>query len=359
MTMPFSGQISLGDARTELSADYAPTSQITLNDTAVRSLFTKSGDSTNIQLSDGYGKRFRRVISILFTANQVNYNLCFSNLSGYVAGKTDVTLTINSGVYVYSTSTSIAGLTVACTTAGDTFTLKNNGYIMGMGGAGGDGPTATRQGKPGGTALKLGCDTVIFNNSYIAGGGGGGAANGTSGGSGAGGGGGAGGGPGGYGRFWTGGAPGGAGGGVGAVGSAGAFAQNGTSTSSGFPRMDSGGGGGGRILPGSGGAYGTVPRAGGNNGYFTGQGGGAGGGGGGTVNAYDMASFGGAGGAGSSSGNGPTFLYAGAGGGGWGAAGGNGHPVAGSTGGAGGKAIDKSGYTVTFASTGTLYGSVA
>ena len=50
MAMPLSGQISLGDARTELSADYSPTSQITLNDNAVRSLFTKPGDITNIQL---------------------------------------------------------------------------------------------------------------------------------------------------------------------------------------------------------------------------------------------------------------------------------------------------------------------
>ena len=355
MPMPLSGQISLGDARTELV--YAPTQQISLNDTDVRTLFARASGEN--QLYYGYGKTFRKALSVSIPSNQVNHIVCFSNLTGYVAGKTDVTITIAAGVYVYSTSTAVAGLTISCTQAGDTCILNNNGYIMGMGGNGGDGPTATKQGKPGGTALKLGCPTIVNNFSYIAGGGGGGAANGTSGGSGAGGGGGAGGGNGGYGNFWTPYAAGGAGGAVGAVGSAGAFAQNGTSTSSGFPRMDSGGGGGGRILPGSGGAYGTVPRAGGNNGYFTGQGGGAGGGGGGTVNAYDMASFGGAGGAGSSSGNGPTFLYAGAGGGGWGAPGGNGHPVSGSTGGAGGKAIDKSGYTLTYASIGTIYGGVS
>ena len=65
MAMPLSGQISLGDARTELSADYSPTSQITLNDKAVRSLFTKPGDITNIQLSDGYGKAYRKVAKYL------------------------------------------------------------------------------------------------------------------------------------------------------------------------------------------------------------------------------------------------------------------------------------------------------
>ena len=125
--MPFSGQISLGDARTELSADYAPTSQITLNDTAVRSLFTKSGDSTNIGLADGYGKAFRRVLSSLFTTSQANYGISMSSLSGYVAGKTDLTITINSGVYIYSTSTSSAALTISGGTAGDTVTLINNG----------------------------------------------------------------------------------------------------------------------------------------------------------------------------------------------------------------------------------------
>ena len=355
MPMPLSGQISLGDARTELG--YAPTQQITLNDTDVRTLFARASGEN--QLSYGYGKAFRKSLSVSIPSNQVNYAVCFSNLTGYVAGKTDVTVTIAGGVYVYSTDTSVAGLTITCTTSGDTCILNNNGYIMGMGGNGGDGPTATKFGKPGGTALKLGCPTVVNNSSYIAGGGGGGAAQGAGGGSGAGGGGGAGGGAGGYGRFWTGGAPGGAGGAVGQPGSAGARTQNNTSTSGGLARMDSGGGGGGRILPGSGGAYGTVPRAGGNNGSFSGQGGGAGGGGGGTINAYDQASYGGAGGAGNSSGNGPVFLFGGAGGGGWGASGGNGHPTSGSTGGAGGKAIDKSGYTLTYGSVGTIYGGVS
>ena len=355
MPMPLSGQISLGDARTELG--YAPTQQITLNDTDVRTLFARASGEN--QLSYGYGKAFRKSLSVSIPSNQVNYAVCFSNLTGYVAGKTDVTVTIAGGVYVYSTDTSVAGLTITCTTSGDTCILNNNGYIMGMGGNGGDGPTATKFGKPGGTALKLGCPTVVNNSSYIAGGGGGGAAQGTSGGSGAGGGGGAGGGNGGYGRYWTGGAPGGAGGAVGQPGSAGAVTNNPTSAGAGV-RFDAGGGGGGRILPGSGGDYGVnygqrqpVPA------YRSGQGGGAGGGGGGTVSAYDSASYGGRGGAGNSPGNGPNFLFGGAGGGGWGASGGNGYPTSGSTGGAGGKAIDKSGYALTYGSVGTIYGGVS
>ena len=180
MTMPFSGQISLGDARTELSADYAPTSQITLNDTSVRTLFSRSGDSTNIGLADGYGKSYRKPASLVFTSNHTNYSINISSISGYISGKTDVTLTINSGIYVYSTSTSTAAITISGGTADDTVTLVNNGgYILGAGGRGGDGGGANpaRPGNPGaagGTAISVSRAVRITNNGLIAGGGGGG-----------------------------------------------------------------------------------------------------------------------------------------------------------------------------------------
>ena len=180
MAMPLSGQISLGDARTELSADYSPTSQITLNDNAVRSLFTKPGDITNIGLSDGYGKAFRKVAQIFVTTNQTNYSINISTLSGYISGKTDVNLTINSGIYVYATSTSIPALTISGGTAEDTVTLTNNGgYILGAGGRGGDGGGANPArpggaGSSGGTALSVSRAVRVTNNGVIAGGGGGG-----------------------------------------------------------------------------------------------------------------------------------------------------------------------------------------
>jgi hypothetical protein len=178
MTMPFSGQISLGDARTELSADYAPTSQITLNDTAVRTLFERSVASTNIQLSDGYGKSNRKSLPVI-ASTQTNLSINVSTLSGYVAGKSDITITINGGTIISSTSTGSPALTIFGAVAGDTVTLINNGTIVGRGGRGGNGgggsndpgPTA---GEGGGTAISLGCGLVITNNGTIGGGGGGG-----------------------------------------------------------------------------------------------------------------------------------------------------------------------------------------
>lgn len=177
MTMPFSGEISLGDARTELSGDYAPTSQITLNDTAVRSLFTKSGDSTNIGLADGYGKSNRKSLPVI-ASTQTNLSINVSTLSGYVAGKSDITITINSGTIISSTSTGSPALTITGAVAGDTVTLINNGTIVGRGGQGGNGGGGNLQspsaGGSGGTAISLGCAVSIRNNGTIGGGGGGG-----------------------------------------------------------------------------------------------------------------------------------------------------------------------------------------
>jgi len=178
MTMPFSGQISLGDARTELYGDYAPTGQITLNDPAVRTLFAKAGDSTNIGLADGYGKSNRTSLSYTSTT-QTNLSINVSTLSGYVVGKSDIIITINSGAIISSTSTGSPALTITGAVAGDTVTLINNGTIVGRGGRGGNGgggsndpgPTA---GEGGGTAISLGCGLVITNNGTIGGGGGGG-----------------------------------------------------------------------------------------------------------------------------------------------------------------------------------------
>lgn len=176
--MPFSGQISLGDARTELPADYSPTSQITLNDNAVRTLFDKTGAGTNIQLSDGYGKSNRKSLPVI-ASTQTNLSINVSTLSGYVAGKSDITITINSGAIISSTTTGSPALTISGAVAGDTVTLINNGTIVGRGGNGGNGGGGTHDpfptvGGAGGTAISLGCALSITNNGTIGGGGGGG-----------------------------------------------------------------------------------------------------------------------------------------------------------------------------------------
>ena len=312
-----------------------------------------------IGLRNFYGAVRRVVASQTYSTNTTQTTLNVSTLSGYVAGITDITITVNPGIYVYSTSTATPALTITGATAGDTILLVNNGFILGMGGAGAGlvgGQPESFNGNPGGPALSINRNVTITNNSYIAGGGGGGAS-GDGNFTGGCGGGGAGGGNGGTGVNGT--APGGAGGGPGVAGGNGGV--NSISTSG-------GGGGGGRILPGVGGAARSP------TGQFNasgGFGGGAGGAGGDTWNdQFGVGARGGAGGSANLAGSNPTengFRGGGAGGGGWGAVGGNSQgtfPLNSSTrvtrtGGAGGRAIALNGFTVTYITIGTLYGAVS
>jgi len=313
MPLPTSGPISLSNVNTELGL--SSTAPISLGSTVVRTLFGVSSGA--ISKSNGRGKSNRATVNFVFSANTQQATVNPSLLSGYVAGKSDITITVNSGVYVWSDSTSIPALIIAGgLVAGDTITLVNNGFIMGKGGDGSqtvNSPAAF----PGGPAMSILTSLRITNNSFIGGGGGGGSF---------GGGGGAGGGRGG--QVFNSGAPGG-GGGPGSVGG------NGSGS----------GGGGGRIMPGVGGG----PAAGG------GAGGGGGFAGGGTP-----ASGGSAGNPGGNIGN-PGGTSAGGGGGGWGAAGGRGGYFAftNPAGGAGGRAINLNGNSITWLTNGTVYGAVA
>ena len=338
MTLPASGAISFSNINTELNL--SSTAQISLNDAAVRTLFAKASGA--IAMSDGYGKSNRVALSYTYSASATNQSLNITTISGYAAGTSDVTITINSGVYVYSTSTGTPGLTLSGGSSGDTVTIVNNGFILGKGGNG-HGQTAgnaAQAGLVGGTALELGFNTTVNNtngSAYVAGGGGSGAQLGGTGGGGAGG---------GTGGFYNGRysiySSGAAGGGPGATGS------NGTAAAFGKSAIEHGGGGG-RILPGTGGAGGA-------NGSTPGSGGGSGGGGGGGGGA------GSAGGSGTSS-AGTCAGNAGAGGGGWGASGGTcpGTGSGGASGGAGGKAVNLNGYSITWTSGDTtrVYGSVS
>jgi hypothetical protein len=313
-------------------------------------------------------------LNYVFSSNTTQTTINPAALIGYKSGRTRLTITVNSGVYVYSTSTATPALTISGFSTGDTITLINNGFIIGMGGAGGNANSltaGTANAFNGGPALSLGYGISLTNNSYIAGGGGG-----AGGGQGGGGGGGAGGGQGGnnIGSAYPV-QPGGVGGAPGQTGG------NGIATSAGNFIRSCSGGGGGRILPGVGGAalYGGAAIVFANNGTPAqgincgGRGGGAGGGGG--PYAWRNPSTGedffsdpdvGAGGSANNAAENPRILSPlgwgqSAGGGGWGAAGGTSNQSSGpkGTGGAGGKAINLNGFTVTYNVTGTLYGAVS
>lgn len=334
MTMNSSGPISLAGTTAGVSIEIENggngTTQISLNDTAVRNLAGVPSGAITMP-TNFYGKSNRASISYTYSASAADASLNLSSISGYSSGKSDITVTINGGVYLYATSNSSYGLNLYGGTSGDTLTIVNNGYIMGKGG---DANGQFGGGTVGGPAVNcgFGMSSCTINNTngsaYIGGGGGGGGSRG-----GVGGGGGAGGGSGGSGNnggcCGTNDTPGGVGGGPGSLGANGAFPA---------------GAGGGRIFPGTS-AY---------QGGFTSKGGQAGGQGGQISN--------GSGPTGGGSNNAGTSSTWCGGGGGWGASGGNATGGGSNSGGtSGGKAVNLNGKSVTWTSgdTARVYGSVA
>jgi hypothetical protein len=332
MALQSSGLIKLTQIQTELgganpislSEYYRDGAYTTTNNTSVPT-------SGVISLSNFYDA-FRQ-FNLTLSSNQENWDLRAAAITAGWDGSSSLVVNINSGVYVWSDTTSTAGLIISGAFSGGLI-VNNSGFIMGRGGNG-SGVSGGYNGQAGGPGItvSLTSGSATFNNQssgYIGGGGGGGAASNIP----YGGGGGAGGGYAGLNYEKAGGAIGQSGQGYGGVSYT--YGENGTGVTSagggagggGGSRDDTGsdtttqrGSAGGRIFPGSGGRGAT--------------GGGFGGSGG---------SAGAAGGAGSG-GDG-----AGGGGGGWGAAGGS------PNGGAGGAAISGSNYTVT-GTTSQIYGS--
>lgn len=255
MTLPVSGAISFNAINVELGV--AGTTQANINQASYRTL--AGVPSGTISLSNFYGKSNRVAASATISANTPNYVLNTAKASGYVAGKTDMTLTINSGVVVYSTSTGSYALQVDTSwTTGDTVTIVNSGTILGCGGNGGGGGFggAGNTGAGGGPALLVQRATSINNVNRISGGGGGGGGGADVG----------------SGKNSQPGYGGGGGGGIGGGAGGTANGGSGTLTSAGSGGSNFNGGVGG-----SGGTYGSSGGAGNAGPYGSGGGGGGGG----------------------------------------------------------------------------------
>jgi hypothetical protein len=354
MALNASGPISLAGSTAGQSIavelGLGATSQISLNDAAVRTLAGVPSGAI-VMPTNFYGKANEFAFTI--SSNQTNANLATLATNAGWNGTTKVKATVGTNVYISSTSTGTPALTVP-NSFPNGVEIINNGFIIGMGGNGGNhqfGSTNVTAGATGGTAINLLRNaTITSTTGYIGGGGGGGGTSLTafvgSGGGGAGG------GNGGNSQV--------SGGSGGSVGNSG---NNGTTNGATVAT----GGGGGRIIPGTGGSGGTVtsldtPRS--------GFGGGSGGGGGakGGEDGQPGAVGGGGGGWGASGGNGRTRpsgtvpISAGAGG----SANNAGETPTGSapafqsSGGAGGKAVNLNGNTATFVGgTSRVYGAVS
>lgn len=182
MTLQSSGTITIAQINSEFGRGN------NLNAYRGTGWYTDAGGSGTfstgaISLSDFYGKRLTSpTFSFSISSSQTNANLRTLAVNAGWNQSSAVIATINSGVVVSANSTGSVGLTIDGSFPGGV-TLVNNGYITGMGGAGGYGGSAIGQatndnigqvGYAGGKALAVATGVTIQNNGVIGGGGGGG-----------------------------------------------------------------------------------------------------------------------------------------------------------------------------------------
>lgn len=179
--LPSSGPLSL----TDIQGEFLGTAPIGLSEYYRGGPYVPNSTSTatiptsgTIAVSNFYGTRRRIAIPLTISSPTYNYDVYANRGPSYVAGISDINVTVSPGVRVGSTSVDTYAMSVPSSfNSGDTITITNNGYIQGMGGTGGPsilGASPGPAGFKGGNALYTNRPVTVQNNSVIAGGGGGG-----------------------------------------------------------------------------------------------------------------------------------------------------------------------------------------
>jgi hypothetical protein len=179
MTLPASGAISINAINAEFGR--AGTAQTSMSQ-LYRGGGITTGHNTNvptsgaISFSQFYGAKWEFEFSI--ASNQTNANLRTLAIAAGWDELAPLVATINSGIYVSSNSTGTPAMLVSGSFPNGV-ELVNNGFIVGMGGAGGrggnqGGTSGGTAGATGGLAFSVASAISVRNNGTIAGGGGGG-----------------------------------------------------------------------------------------------------------------------------------------------------------------------------------------
>lgn len=160
------------------------TGAMPLNDATFRARLTDTGQNAQLALSSIRGNAYQRFsIGVDTLGYNIRTALVNAGWNGTSKGSVDL---IVGGITVYTNTTGGYAMDTGGPWPGpSTVYIYNSGYILGMGGAGGDGATGTRaapgpfggtNGSGGGPGLLVQRATYISNGGYICGGGGGGGA---------------------------------------------------------------------------------------------------------------------------------------------------------------------------------------